>query len=175
MTDRLADVRARVRGFLDTRAAMGGPIDHSIVHSVQRLGELHELTTADLETLVEATGAPAPVAPSTGGMGTLTPSVVSPYDQALRQVRAAVDDAVRLEVRPVDLFRTVLAALRGYSLTGHREQIEAETFAAIAAEAPSPLEGMILQPHQAYADRGNYAVLSVTRNDDHTVDVQVVP
>jgi hypothetical protein len=169
-TTRTLEARDRVRAFLDTRAKMGGPIDYTVVHSVQRGDELHELRTADLRELVDPlVDRPA----STGGMGTLTPSVVSPRDAALRDVRAAVDKALALEVRPVELFRTVLMAGRNLFGAGHREQAEADAFAEIATLADSPLAAMLLQPGQSYASRGNYAALEVVRDaEHHTYDVR---
>lgn len=169
MTDRLSDARARVRGFLDTRAAIGGPIDQTVIHSVQRQGESHELLTADLEHLLAVTGGRQE--PS---IGTRSPSVRLPHDTALRIVRDAVDQAIAAEVRPVDLFRAVLMSIRGHGLGGNRDQVEAGAFAAIAEAETSPLDAMILQRGQAYADRGDYATVCVTRNLDHTISVGVV-
>lgn len=170
MTDQTT-ARDRVRAFLDTRAKMGGPIDHAVIHSVQRGGEAHDLLTADLRELLD----PLVDAPSYGGIGTRSPSVQIPHDAALRELVAAAAKAHAAGVRSADLFRAVLAGADGVHLGGQRHALEGHVFAAIADAEPSPLEGMILQPGQSYADRRDYAVVSVTRREDHTIDVDVVP
>lgn len=170
-TPRTLEAADRVRAFLDTRSLMGGPIDHTLIHSVQRGDQVCELRTADLRELVD----PLTPARSSGGMGTLTPSVSSPHDNAVRALQAAAADAHATGVRTADLFAAVLAGASGQHLGGQRHTLEAHVFAAIADADPSPLEGMILQHGQAYADRGDYAVLSVTRREDRTIDVDVVP
>ncbi len=168
--DHVLEAADRVRAFLDTRARMGGPIDHTVIHSLGHRETTVELLTADLRELVGS----GPTEPSST-IGTRSPSVQVPHDAALRGLVAAAAHAHANGVRTADLFRAVLAGASGEHLGGQRHTLEGHVFAAIADSEPSPLEGMILQRGQAYADRADYAVLSVTRNDDHTVDVQVVP
>lgn len=56
MHQKTKDAITRVETFLDTRDQIGGPIDKSIVHVVERNGVTAELTTADLRQLVAALG-----------------------------------------------------------------------------------------------------------------------
>ena len=58
MIQQTKDAAQRVTQFLDTRDQMGGPIDKTVVHCVERRGVTAELTTADLRLLVEALTSP---------------------------------------------------------------------------------------------------------------------
>lgn len=164
--DRLSAARDRVRGFLDTRAKMGGPIDREVIHSLGRGDDTFELRVDDLEHLLAVTSAPA-YAP----VGTRSPSVRLPHDTALRILRDAVDQAVASGARPAELFRSVIHGLRGLDLGGKREQLEAYLFEALVTEHPSPLRGMI----GSRGDRDDYAVLSITRDESNAITVDVVP
>lgn len=109
------------------------------------------------------------------GIGTRSPSVRQPHDEAMRQLRAAAAAAHAADVRLSTALGAVLAGYRGEHLGGNRTTVEAGVFAAIAEEVTSPLDAMILHPHQRYEDREDYAVLSVTRSDAHEIAVEVVP
>jgi hypothetical protein len=113
--------------------------------------------------------------PAEAGIGTRSPSVRQPHDVAMRRLRDTAAAAHAADVRLSTALGAVLSAYRGDHLGGQRTTFEAHVFAAIAEEVTSPLDAMILHPHQRYEDRADYAVLSVTRSDAHEIAVEVVP
>lgn len=114
--------------------------------------------------------------PSEPSIGTRSPSVILPRDRAIRDLKAVTEIAVASGVTLAGIFDAVLAGANGVHLGGQRRTLEAHVFAAIADADPSPLDGMILKPGQSYDDRGDYAVLSVTRHKDPVeIAVEVVP